>query len=335
MYSFTVIGKHWFMRMMFLARVLYVASPHPIDTFVWWAKLFTCRTRRRCRNNSAVVVLVLWPSFVNVFSHLSNNYIIRLFYLHLQSILFSISIWIFSVTMVSMCGHSHGHFANGNMINGGIFSVVSVWDEPVPILTHSPCVHVMSISIIRCITSIECPLPIRLICHRLFDLIRVSFVFDRVLVEWLFIELTCLPRRHANTMIPHACVNMFHSIRVLYMKDMIAFLLIQQCLYDIIPRDETTRKRARSNNNGWRVVFQWSKTKTFLYKSFHDFWKGFSAIIWVRWRELLSLTSVFLTNIFCRTYCYRCRNIFCIYNAYIWDVLGNACLTKCNFFINI
>jgi hypothetical protein len=75
-------------------------------------------------------------------------------------------------------------------------------------------------------------------------------VFDRVLVEWLFIELTCSPRRHANTMIPHACVNMFHSIRVLYIKDMIAFLSIQQCLYDIIPRDETAHKRARNNNNG-------------------------------------------------------------------------------------
>jgi hypothetical protein len=157
-----------------------------------------------------------------------------------------------------------------------MFSVVSVWDERVPILTHSPCVHVMLISIIRCITSIECPLPIRLICHRLFDRIRVSFVFDRVLVEWLFIELTCSPRRHVNTMTPHACVNMYYSIHVLYIRDMIGFLSIQQCLYDIIPRDEIPRKRVRSNNNGWRVMFQWSKTKTFFYKNSHDLWKGSS-----------------------------------------------------------
>jgi hypothetical protein len=149
-----------------------------------------------------------------------------------------------------MCDQWHRHFANGNMINGGMFSVVSVKDDPVAIMTHSPYVHVTSISIIRCITSIQCNLPIRLICYRLFDLIRVSFVFDRVLLEWLFIELTCSPTQRVNTMMPHACVNMFHSIRVLYIKDMIVFLSIQQCLYDIIPRDEAVRKRARNNNNG-------------------------------------------------------------------------------------
>jgi len=42
---------------------------------------------------------------------------------------------------------------------------------------------------------------------------------------------------------------MFHSIRVLYIKDMIASLSIQRCLYDISPRDQSERKIAGSNGN--------------------------------------------------------------------------------------